>query len=226
MCAEHNLPCLYSVQALSPLKPPKTITGMLVSAYGDTTCDNQQIVVPRSTAQVAAAVKYYYSMQPVSLGGPAVTGGTPVKIRVISRARGFNASDGFRWGAILPQLSYVTLAVWCLVLHTEAYRAWTIQSHNGIPTQCNHCSAMKAAGSRQHGINSVGSSRKLAGTVSMQQLQNLRHLTAFHIAESSTAPLSFSGRWGSMRGLALHAHEAHSPAWELCRCSCTTCARC
>lgn len=87
---------LIEIQALSPLKPPKTITASLTSAYGDVTCENQQVVVPTSTAEVAAAVRYYYSMQPASAGGPAATGGTPVKIRVVSRARGFNASDGYR----------------------------------------------------------------------------------------------------------------------------------
>jgi hypothetical protein len=78
------------------MKPPKTITASLVSAYGEVTCENQQIIIPTSTAEVAAAVKYYYSMQPTSAGGPAATGGTPVKIRVVSRARGFNATDGYR----------------------------------------------------------------------------------------------------------------------------------
>jgi hypothetical protein len=92
---KHAMPFLYP-QALSPMKPPQTITASLVSAYGDVTCENQQIVVPTSTSEVAAAVKYHYNMQPTSVGGPAATGGAPVKIRVVSRARGFNATDGYR----------------------------------------------------------------------------------------------------------------------------------
>jgi hypothetical protein len=68
----------------------------LVSAYGDAVCDNQEIVMPRSTAEVAAAVSYYYSMQPQSVGGPAGADTMPVKMRVVSRSYGYNASDGYR----------------------------------------------------------------------------------------------------------------------------------
>jgi hypothetical protein len=85
------------VQALSPLTPPQTVTGTPESAYGDTICNEQEIVVPTSTAEVAAAVSFYYNMQPQSIGGPAGSGGVPVKMRVVSRARGFSASDGYRW---------------------------------------------------------------------------------------------------------------------------------
>lgn len=75
------------VQAVSPPKPPVTIKGTLVSAYGDTVCENQEVLQPTSTAEVAAAVKAYYKSN---------SPGNPVKIRVVTRSRGFNASDGYR----------------------------------------------------------------------------------------------------------------------------------
>ncbi|WIA10633.1 hypothetical protein OEZ85_010815 [Tetradesmus obliquus] len=73
--------------AVSPPKPPVTIKGTLVSAYGDTVCENQEVLQPTSTAEVAAAVKAYYKSN---------SPGNPVKIRVVTRSRGFNASDGYR----------------------------------------------------------------------------------------------------------------------------------
>jgi hypothetical protein len=74
------------MQAVAQPNQP-TITGDLKSAYGDTVCANQEIERPTSTAEVAAAVKKYYDM----------SSSTPVKIRVVTRARDFSASDGYRY---------------------------------------------------------------------------------------------------------------------------------
>jgi hypothetical protein len=50
-------------------------------------CADQEIEQPTSTAEVAAAVKKYYDM----------SSSTPVKIRVVTRARDFSAADGYRY---------------------------------------------------------------------------------------------------------------------------------
>lgn len=52
-------------------------------------CDDQEVVVPKSTTEVSQAIKYYYQLQQ----GPK---GVPVKLRVVTRARNFPAADGYR----------------------------------------------------------------------------------------------------------------------------------
>jgi hypothetical protein len=77
------------VQATALPKPPLTISGTLQSAYGDTVCADQEIVQPTNTIEVAAAIKKYYDMSKKNPGS--------VKIRVVTRSRGFPASDGYRY---------------------------------------------------------------------------------------------------------------------------------
>jgi hypothetical protein len=74
---------------------PNTTTGLPISQYGDTFCAQQDIVLPTSTEDVAAAVQYYYSLM-----GPYSRSSSQrpsVKIRVASRIRGIDMPDKYRY---------------------------------------------------------------------------------------------------------------------------------
>jgi hypothetical protein len=91
---------------------PPVFLADLKSAYGDTVCANQEVEQPTSTAEVAAAVKKYYDM----------SSGTPVKIRVVTRARDFSASDGYRYSGKLGYTVGASCTGWISLYVTAAVR--------------------------------------------------------------------------------------------------------